>query len=365
MPIWRYDMKDVEKTNVERNNSRKRIRRRGRWKSVYGLVVAVLVLTIGVTICYTFLFNINEIRVSGESDMYSAEEIVQASGIEKGDNLLRLRSGEREQMILDKLLYVETAEVDKKFPASLEIKVTKCIPAYNVFYENGWLLVSRNGKILADNGNSTAYESNGLPLIYGYEPKELTAGKMLRSANEHKDEAFSALMSAVRKDESLGVVAVDLSDEFGIVVNYSSGMIFKMGTWSDVEYKLSLAKTVMEDESVKGKKGYLTMVGSNQCRFRVSDEPVSKPENNQESTNPNVSGGDVKPGEQNPDQQAIFDEYNNRNEVTEPNNENGGDQQQNDVPQDYAPENDVPQDNAPDDQQYQDDDGGYDDQYAE
>ena len=76
-------MKDVEKTNVERNNSRKRTRRRSRWNNLYGLAVVLIVLTVGITICYTFLFNLNEIRVSGESDMYSAEEIVAAAGIKK------------------------------------------------------------------------------------------------------------------------------------------------------------------------------------------------------------------------------------------------------------------------------------------
>ena len=83
-------MKDVEKTNVERQNSRKRIRRRKRMMNVYGLVVFLLAVTVGITISYTFLFNINEIRVSGQSDMYTAEEIVEHSGIKKGDNLLRL-----------------------------------------------------------------------------------------------------------------------------------------------------------------------------------------------------------------------------------------------------------------------------------
>ena len=74
-------MKDVEKTNVNRQNSRKRMRRRKRNMNIYGLVVLLLVITAGITISYTFLFNINEIRVSGESDMYTAEQIVEASGI--------------------------------------------------------------------------------------------------------------------------------------------------------------------------------------------------------------------------------------------------------------------------------------------
>jgi len=67
-------MKDVEKTNVERNNSSKRMRRRRRKMNLYGLIVILLVATVGITVSYTFLFNINEIRVSGESDEYTAEE---------------------------------------------------------------------------------------------------------------------------------------------------------------------------------------------------------------------------------------------------------------------------------------------------
>jgi hypothetical protein len=45
-----------------------------------------------------------------------------------------------------------------------------------------------------------------------------------------------------------------------------------MGNWSDVEYKLDLAQTVMNDESIKGKKGYLTMIGTKECSFRPSGE---------------------------------------------------------------------------------------------
>ena len=69
-------MKDIENTSVDRVNSRKRIRRRRRLLNVYVVIVLVLVAVIGFAASYTFLFNITEIRVSGESDMYSAEQIL-------------------------------------------------------------------------------------------------------------------------------------------------------------------------------------------------------------------------------------------------------------------------------------------------
>lgn len=90
-------MKDVEKTNVERENSSKRIRRRRRNMNLYGFIVLILVICIGVTISYTFLFNINEIKVSGEASEYTVEEIVEASGIAMGDNLLRIDTEDAEK----------------------------------------------------------------------------------------------------------------------------------------------------------------------------------------------------------------------------------------------------------------------------
>ena len=267
-------MNDVEKTNIERKNSGKRMRRRRRMMSVYTVVVILLVLTVGVTMCFTFLFNIDEIVISGESETYTYMEIVEASGIHAGDNLLRLDYKKAEQRILDQLLYVETAKVDRDFPSTLRITVTRCIPAYNVQYDKGVLLVSRKGKILADNNFYT--DTENLPIIYGFDPADTEAGKPLRSKNENKYDAFTQLISRFDRDDNAGIATIDLTNEYAITVNYRNGMIFKMGNWSDVEYKLDLAREAMNDDSVKGKKGYLTMIGSNQCSFRPNGELVDE-----------------------------------------------------------------------------------------
>jgi len=309
-------MKDVEKTSVERQNSRKRIRRRKRKMNIYGLVVLLLALTAGVTISYTFLFNINEIRVSGQSDMYSAEEIVEASGIKKGDNLLRLDCEKSAQKILDDLLYVETAKVDRDFPSSLNITVSKCVPAFNVNYGDGTLLVSKKGKILADNG----FITDGLPIIYGFDPADHTPGKVATSDNEHKKDAFFELISSMAAKDDDSILTVDMSDEYAIIVNYKNGMIFKMGNWKDVEYKLNLAETVMQDETVKGKKGYLTMIGTKQCSFRTSDGPVIVPGAVEPTTAPMTDeyGNPIIQSEHDPKQEEMLNEFNNNRGTTEP-----------------------------------------------
>ena len=351
-------MKDVEKTEVERQNSSKRLRRRKRNFNIYAVVVVLLAVTVGMTISYTFLFNINEIKVSGESDMYTAEEIVDASGIKEGDNLLRLDPKKSEQEILDKLLYVETAEVDRDFPSSLEIKVTRCVPAYNISYDNGVLLVSKKGKILADNG----FITDGLPVIYGYEPSVKYAGKSVNSGNQHKADAFAELMASLSDDRSADIASVDMSDEFSIVVNYRNGVVFKMGNWNDVNYKLGLASNVMEEDSVKGKKGYLTMIGANQCSFRMNKtgDKIITPE--QITTEPETdANGKPIDGESNPEQEAIFEYYNqNRPEDKQQQQDQ---QQQQQIPQQQVPQQPDYNNGGNDYNNYNDYNNGYNNDY--
>lgn len=309
-------MKDIEKTSVDRVNSRKRMRRRRRFMNVYIVIVLVLVAVIGFAASYTFLFNIGEITVSGESDMYSAQQIVDASGIHEGDNLLRLDTEKSEQKILDELLYVETAEVNRDFPSSLEIKVTRCIPSFNVNIGSKTLLISKQGKILAVN----SFITDGLPVFYGYKPAASEPGEYIYSEEEFKNDAFTALMTSMAKMEDMTISNVTLADEHNIVVNYKNGMVFKMGNWNDAEYKLNMAATVMNDPAVKGKKGYLTMIGSNQCSFRTTDEPVEVPgsieteKSKKKKTDENGEPvEEAEPStESNPDQEEVFSDYNNQ-----------------------------------------------------
>lgn len=263
-------MNDVEKTQIERINSGKRIRRRKRMMNVYVFTVIVIVLTIGITMCFTFLFNVDKIIVSGESEDYTSLQIVEASEINAGDNLFRLDARKAEQNILEKLTYVETAEVGKDFPSTLKITVTRCIPGFNIRYDGGVLLVSRKGKILSDGEVYTDIEN--IPIISGYLPSVRTVGKMSKSENPDKDAAFAQIVKRFENGGGRNISAVDITNEYDIVVTYRNGMIFRMGNWSNMNYKLDLAETVMKDESIKGKKGHLFMIGKNQCSFRGSGE---------------------------------------------------------------------------------------------
>ncbi|MBR0141682.1 MAG: FtsQ-type POTRA domain-containing protein [Ruminococcus sp.] len=258
-------MNDVEKTNIERNNSEKRTIRRKRRMSGYVLAVILLVITVGVSLCFTFMFNINEIVLSGESDTYDANKILSVSEINIGDNLFRINVEETEAKMHEELPNLESIEIKKKFPASISIHVTRCIPMYNIRYQGGVLIVSEKGKILENSVTGRV----GLASVQGFEPKEMTVGRNVSSINEEKNAAFNVMLENFVKCEEAGITEIDMSDENNVRLTYQNGILLKIGDCDDMEYKLDLASSVMEESTVKGKKGLMQIIGSNQCSFRV------------------------------------------------------------------------------------------------
>ena len=109
------------------------------------------------------------------------------------------------------------------------------------------LLVSRQGKILSDDNFYSDIEN--LPIIYGFDPSDMIPGNMLKSENENKYDAFTQIISRFDRDDNTSISSIDITSEYDIVVNYRNGLVFNMGNWSDVEYKLDLAQNVMNDST--------------------------------------------------------------------------------------------------------------------
>ena len=69
-------MQDVEKTEIQSRTSSKRRRRRNRFRPLYGLLVAILVIGVGVSLSMTVFFNIEQIVVAGDADQpYQKNEL--------------------------------------------------------------------------------------------------------------------------------------------------------------------------------------------------------------------------------------------------------------------------------------------------
>ena len=90
--------------------ARKHRRRRRRRGSLGPLlrVLSVLLMAIAIVAALTLFFKVNQVSVSG-NERYSAQEIIEVSGVEQGDNLILMDKYRIAEKLYTKLPYITEA----------------------------------------------------------------------------------------------------------------------------------------------------------------------------------------------------------------------------------------------------------------
>ena len=160
----------------QRRHSRTR-RRGGRFGGLDKMLSILLVVAAVIMACVVF-FRVNTVEVTGNL-RYTTEEIIEASGIQTGDNLIILSGSRVSAAIRARLPYVEGVAIRKTLPDGVSIKVTERVAAASVESAEGRWLISAQGKLLEkDNGSVRTVQIEGLTAVGPY------AGGMVQTAEE-------------------------------------------------------------------------------------------------------------------------------------------------------------------------------------
>lgn len=259
-------MQDVEKTEIRREPDARRQRSRNRTRPLYGFTVLLLIIGVGIALCMTVFFNIETIEIDGESESYTAVEIAAASGVHTGDNLMRVSEEDVQEEVLSELIFIESVTVEKEYPDLIRITVSPSEAAYTLVDDDGTVQISDTGKILQTSEDS----DEDLPTITGYDPVSLETGTVLESSDSQKSSILESILDIMSEDLTYPITGIDLTDKYDIVLTFDDRMIFSLGNWSELEYKIKLAETVI-GELEEDDEGYLTMVGENQISYRDKD----------------------------------------------------------------------------------------------
>ena len=260
--------------NQNSGNVRKKRRRRKQNLSLYYAAIFFLVVTVGIILSLTVFFNVKEVNVTGNS-IYTNNDIILASGIKTGDNLIRLGSSKAEKKIVSSLPYVDTATITKKFPDKVEIEVTPSKEFANIKYESGYLLISDSGKILS----YSVSPKQGYPIIIGCENENFDPGKPVTIADEENEKAFYSLIETmIAEDVTEKITEIDISDRYNISIVYDDRIRVELGSLNDLSYKLRFSYMLVNEKISINKRGTLYMKGnnSNEASF-VEDIPETTP----------------------------------------------------------------------------------------
>ncbi len=248
-------MRDVVKTQskarIKVNNrqqipqSRPKKKRRKKNRSLYFLMILILMIFAFVVLSLTVFFKIEKITIMGSAP-YSQEQIIAASGVKNGDNIIRIDTKKVEQNVLDALVNVESVKVSREFPAELRIEVTQCVPAANIECGGKYFVISKQRKIIEE--NLSAPKEN-LPVIYGYDTASPEINKPANSNDSEKGQIVDEILNIIENLQFEKIDKIDITDRLAIMLIYDNRISIKLGSRTDLEYKTNFAKTIITGEN--------------------------------------------------------------------------------------------------------------------
>lgn len=237
------------------------------WICVLMLIMCVLAI-----LSFTVFFKIKTITVEGKSD-YTAQEIINASGLEKDMNLLLVSTDDINRNITQTLPYIKSVSVRRSLPSKITITVSEAKPYMAIADNFGtYSIVDEDYKILELGRRGR--QGNTI-VVKGVTVSNSTAGKTA----EFKDVAGAAvlkdLLNALSQHGFSDITSIDISDLSSIEAIINDRVRLIVGSQAAMDYKLDCAKKVLE-ERYKTEEGTLNLSllstdGGNKMYFREHD----------------------------------------------------------------------------------------------
>ena len=258
----------VRTERAAEEQSRKKGRRRRRKKNyiLYYIILFILAATAGIILSLTVFFNISEISVEGTS-RYTAEEIAASSGIEVGNNLFRISTGDAEARIVEQFVYVDSAAVERSFPDRLTIRIVEAKPVMALQRGSSYTLLSERGRILEE---SAASAPAGVVVVTGVDPGERKAGDFLFDSEEPSLDTLREVYDACRDKELGTVTRSDIRSISDIRITVDDRIRIDTGTAGDLDYKLTFAREIIKTQLGETDRGVIDVKEPGKAYYRPS-----------------------------------------------------------------------------------------------
>lgn len=297
-------MKDVVKS-VPQGDPEAEVRRRTSREqgSIVGYcaIAFVFVALIVLVLCLTVFFKITTVEINGVT-LYRDEQILGVGGIVNDENLVRTDTKLIKQRLEENLVFIESAQVEKKYPSTLIITVTEAEKAADIVVDNTFCTVSRTGRVL-EVGKPAA--TGGIPVIRGFELKTKNPGDKMESSDSGKLKIYNDLMKILDDIGMNKITEIDLSSRSGITILYDGRITLEVGSSVDLDYKLSYFKAVIDSKLSDDFKGRLVYNGADSGISAIPDGAAIKddtPKDDSSSEKPDdKKTDDNKPDDNKPD----------------------------------------------------------------
>lgn len=252
------------------------------------VLLGCVLATVLVLLLLVALFPVTRVEIEQNDSHYTEQEIAAVLQERPINPVLGMMLGRGEKLLLDKLLYLESAEVRYGFPGTLRVSVKEQAPLFYFPYETelsgkphaGWMLVASDLRIVDAGQDSTLYAERGYVRLALPEPElsKTLPGRdsTLRftdpeaeeeSGKSEQDFAYvTEFLSFVADTEYADrLTAVDLKNKFDVRMTVDSCWQIRFGrvkNRTEFEQKLAQAEQMLEKMGTDSGEKYIVDLGA-------------------------------------------------------------------------------------------------------
>ena len=213
--------------------------------------VSFIVICAALVFGMSVFFRVSNIEVTG-ADRYTQEEIVEASDIKDGDNLMLVNRSSVAERIYSKLIYIGEVNVRRKLPNTIVIEITESDSIAVVESESGLWLIDNNCRLLEE---CATQDAETYIKVKGFSAVKPEQGKLIAVPEEDKPKVkfLSGILTAISAKNMTGDVnSLDVSNLLNAEFDYLEGRFtVKLGSNENLDYKFELLLGVISKLDAK------------------------------------------------------------------------------------------------------------------
>ncbi len=210
-------------------------------------LITVLLLVISAVVLFvTPLFDIRDIKVSGNERIAKAE-IQIASGIRKNKNIFAINKNRAEKDI-KAVGYIEDVIIKRKLPSTVVIEVKEGTVAAFLDYGGMYAGINKDGQVLCR--VSKALPATGAPIVKGVGAIKADVGERVRLRKGKEDE-FEVLQRLLETFDEYALAAyiteIDVAKKDDVIFRYNGKLKIELGGLNDYDLKFNYIQAMLSE----------------------------------------------------------------------------------------------------------------------
>ncbi len=248
---------EVKKKKLIKKKKKTRVKRR----FIVFLFLLVCISTIFVVLKAPF-FNVKTIECIGQTTL-SQEEVIKIAGAKTDVNIFSTGVGTMKRRLSEHPVISE-CNVRRIFPNKIKIWVREAKPVICVEDNGMFLLADKNGSIIKSVDAKTKDAAEGISKLANFKPASVKVGENMFDKADSGHRVILDCIGVLDKLDMIGnVTSIEASDLSDISLQYQDRLSIMLGSYDDMDYKLTFIKKVIDENISKYEKAILDYRGEN------------------------------------------------------------------------------------------------------